>query len=703
MCVVAVASLFAFRSDAAGVDQMTDEEIAQAEAEENARSLESPSPDQVPEPEPAAEPTPEPDPMPVTPSEPAADTVDPAPADGEVADSPASEPETSLASDDVSAESMLQEIAEFIDPSPVAAVEPGLSEVERSAEERLKNGAAPSGNVGQVRTEWGTIDLNQVSLEQLYDSLDTQTATEEMRITLENVVFLALDQNQDIQIAEYGPLKVDGDILAAKGEFDPKLVIGSNYSEVESAASSQTQNFLGGSLGGGAGGLGSLLGGLGNITSALGLDSVLGLGGGGALVIENHTLNMEAKLQGKIPTGTQYELKLTMTRDESTFNNFEPEFNGGGTITITQPLLKGAGFNNNLFRVRSAKNNRVSSEYRLRQQVEATVSDVMRAYWDLVSAQEQYNVRKQSLDNAKRLRESNERRLELGQSAALEVIQAKASEATRLSDVIAARNQVMSAEDRLKVLLDMREEERFSSARLVPVDRPSPDELNLDVPVIEQKALASRVEILSGELDIETAELDVLRTRNELLPQLDFQVSYYRGAREPRWQDVYDGLTERKDTTWTVGIQGTIPIPNRTARGTYYKSQVSKREYEQRLEKTRLDIVNSVRNAVRSAATARVQLESNRQARALQETNVEAEEKKQKLGISDSFQVLRIQEDLANAQVSEVLSMIDLEKALIDIALAEGTLLENYGITLEAPEKEVPISFVRSITPLVKK
>jgi outer membrane protein TolC len=179
--------------------------------------------------------------------------------------------------------------------------------------------------------------------------------------------------------------------------------------------------------------------------------------------------------------------------------------------------------------------------------------------------------------------------------------------------------------------------------------------------------------------------------------------TYNRGGRGGEHQEVFRGIRDRQDSVWSVGVQGQVPLGNRQARGSYRRRQLEVREAEQRLAKTQQDIVLNVRFAMRQAATSRILVESNRQARALQETNVAAEEKRQKLGASTSFEVLRTQEDLTQAQVNEVQSVITYEKALVDLRLAEGVLLEELGIDFEPPEKDESISFARSIVPFIEK
>lgn len=620
--------------------------------------------------------------------------------------------------------------APSVDPMPAVETPSGNAMIQPAAEM----------SAGQVRTGAGTIDLNSIDLDKLNEELKKAVPPrEELPMSLQDAVQLALKNNRDIIVTSYEPLKADGDILAAKGEFDPTLSGKYTKSSAETTASSQISSFTGG-LGGGGGGL---LGGgnsniLGNVLRSINRISLfgnndngnnnLGLGrliltgvitiassagntirnfvtGGDTqeLVIEQDTNNYTATIQGKIPWGTQYQVKMEVNDESSTYNNNTSEYSGGLTLSVTQPLLRGRGPKANLARVRIAKNSREIAENQLMSQVMTTVSDVVKAYWDLVGAEQQLAVREQSLENAQRLLDVNQRRLDIGIGAALDVVQAKASVAQRTSDVISARNQLGSAEDRLKLLLDLKDNEEFSHKRIVAQDAPEATDLDLDEQASINRAWENRPELKSANLEIESAELDRYRAANNMQMKLDVSGSVFQGARGDKAGDVFDGVTSRDDNSYSIQVDGEIPITNRVARGQYEKARQSKRQAEDRLYKTKNEIAINVRNAIRQAASSRILVESSGQARALQETNVAAEEKRLKLGITTSFEVLRTQEDLANAHAQEVQAKIDFQKSLIDLKLAEGTILAALNVEYEPPAPEKPIGFARSIVPPAPK
>ncbi|MFO7973215.1 MAG: TolC family protein, partial [Candidatus Hydrogenedentota bacterium] len=385
------------------------------------------------------------------------------------------------------------------------------------------------------------------------------------------------------------------------------------------------------------------------------------------------------------------------------FNYFIEEWSGGLTLSLTQPLLRGRGKAVNLARVRIAKNSRASAEQQLKLQTMTSLAEVIKAYWDLVGAVEELKVRQSSMANAERLLKLNEKRLEIGTGAAIDVVQARAGLAARQSDVISAMGTVADATNRLRNLLNVQKGEPLQERRIRPVDQPTPEESEVDIEESLDRALELRPEVRSAELVIENAGINKTVAKNDLLPQLDIGGSVFQGGRGPDEDDVFNGVRERNDNSYTVNIQGSVPIGNRAARGQYERTRIEESEAERQLEKTKQDIMLAVRTAYTAIETNRTLVESSKQSRKLQEVNVAAEEKRLELGLTSSYQVLDMQDDLTAAQSQEVQAIIALEKAFVDLRLAEGSLLQMLGIEFVPPEPEPTVGFVRSVVPFVNK
>jgi outer membrane protein TolC len=513
------------------------------------------------------------------------------------------------------------------------------------------------------------IDVGRVDIDRLRDIIEEQESGEPLRMSLDDCIRLAIDNNPDLQVVRYETLKSSSDVFTAKGEFDPLLSASHTYTKSEEQAPPEYQVF----------------GGISSFQSKRAADS--------------------ASVAGKLQTGTIYNATFQLNKESSTFTRLVSEYSGGLTLTLSQPLLRGRGSSVNMARIRMATNARRISEAQLRLAVMNTVAQVVKAYWDLVGANESLAVGEQAVANAERLLDIGKKRLDIGTGAALEVLQAKAGVATRQTELITDRSQVANAEDALKQVLNMRENDVFSAVRIVPTDRPKVTELdieklkNIDDQLKEsyQLALEKRPEMASSKLEIETAKIDRSRAANDMLPQFDLTGSVFQGKRGLEAENVFEGVISRTDNMYTIGVKGSIPLGNRVARGAFDRADLTAKQAEVRLEGTKQELMLRVRLALRAVNTSQILIESNRQLSQMQETNVAAEEKRLRLGVSTSYRVLQMQTDLLAAQTQEVQARIGFEKALVDLRLAEGTLLEGLGIDFAPPEAKPPVSFLRSI------
>jgi outer membrane protein TolC len=555
---------------------------------------------------------------------------------------------------------------------PVPAMTPAPAYDEPSGEISLRYDELFKSEERSIQRQ---IDVDLIDIEALRDALEAQFGRFQVRLTLEDAVLLALERNPDILVTQYEPLKSAADSLSARGEFDPILGSTINYTETAAIASQQIQLF------------------------------------GGISSLRAFTLQTTTQLSQKLATGTVLSVALALNKEETTFGDYIEEWDGQLALTVTQPILRGFGTKVNRVRIRQAEKAEGIAGEQLRLTVMQTVSEVVKAYWDLVGAVESLAVRQESLSNAERLLKINETRRDIGTAADIEVLQAKAGVATRQSELIVARAAVGVAEDQLKRLIDLRDGELFSQARVIPVDRPVLDEAEKLLPadlerVYEEsmlKAVENRPEAFISELNIETAQLEELSARNQMLPQVDLSTTLGTGGRDHKLRETLDGIGNKDTHVFNVTLQGQVPIGNRAARGQHLRATLSVREAEQRRINTLQQLQMGVSIALRNLFTNQNLVESTRQAREFQEVSVVAEEKRMRAGVTTSYQVLLVQQDLTAAQSQEVQAVVDYEKSRVDLRLAEGTLLDELnarlGLALDIPELEEPVGFFDSITP----
>ncbi len=545
------------------------------------------------------------------------------------------------------------------------------------------------------------IKIELLDLEKLRAEYTQRMAGAEIRLSLVDCVLLALDSNQNILIASYDPRMAAADILAARGEFDPLLSMqvthGKNHSTTRIESESTLIQLLAIQALTGQ----SLTNILQNVIFQGGdIGSVIDTLVGSDFKVDSYNSSFQLSLAGKSAWGTQYTLNFNLNQQATSTTKFDDQYTGQLGITLTQPLLRGFGKDLNLTRIRLAKNNLAVSQAQVELTVLTAIGEVIKAYWNLVGANENLLVRRESLENARRLVDISQRRFEIGTAAALEVLQAKAGVASRQGDFIAAQTAIANADDALKRLVSMQDGELFSSRVIVPTDRPAADVFDWDMEKSMRLALEYRPELRSGDLLIENAKLNEGQARNAMLPQLGVTAGFISGGHGDAAPRTLYGIRDNQDEIYSMGIVGSVPIGNRAARGGHQRARLAVRQAEQRLLKTREDVMLGVRIALRDALGSQVQVEANRQATKLQEASVAAEERRLRLGTTTSQRVLDIQEDLTAAQTQELQARISLENALVDLQVAEGTLLKNLSIAYAAPEDEGPMPYWQSINPV---
>ena len=108
------------------------------------------------------------------------------------------------------------------------------------------------------------------------------------------------------------------------------------------------------------------------------------------------------------------------------------------------------------------------------------------------------------------------------------------------------------------------------------------------------------------------------------------------------------------------------------------------------LDQLELQVVTEVRTAARGVNTAAESIVSARASVRLQEKNLDAEQKRYENGMSTSFQITQIQDDLTAARSWLVSATTAYRTALIAYYKAIGRLFDETGVELVGAEKSMP-------------
>ncbi|TVM03829.1 MAG: hypothetical protein CV087_02895 [Candidatus Brocadia sp. WS118] len=477
-------------------------------------------------------------------------------------------------------------------------------------------------------------------------------------LSLQESVAYALRNNFDIEISELNLKIQDYGITKEKSRFDPLLKLEGNLQDSETPSS-----------------------------------NLLQVGSSTATVISPFVADgrtADAVLQSLIPTGATVSLGYSVVRgflDPSPFQLLNPSYTNFIEASITQPLLKGAGWFYNRSPIYIARNNKKISLAQFKSRALEVSNAVQEAYWNYVQAMENLKVAKKSLERAEDLLKKNKVQVEVGTLAPVEIIDAESGVASRVEAVILAENTIRDREDELKRIMNFAGSEIISDATVVPTDKPYFEPQKVEVKETIKIAMEKRPELTELHLVTENAGIQTRRRKNELYPQLDF-------AGGIRYTGLGSEASDANDSAFSEAYQGeflgltlSIPIGNRSARSEYHKSKLNERQATINFKKKELDIVVEVRASARQVMTNIERVNATKKARELAEKRLENEENKYRVGRTTSLEVLRAQENLAISEFEETRAIIDYEISLGNLETAKGTILEAYDINLEEDKK----------------
>jgi outer membrane protein len=547
-------------------------------------------------------------------------------------------------------------------------------------------------------------------------------------LSLSDAIALAIENNYDIAIARYDLDIADTDILRTRTGAAP---LGAPSGLVTGTLGGSTSTLTtGGGPGGttvGSGGAGSGANGLTLTTAGAGptpeaLDPTITA----AIELQRQESPAESIFQPRSSTNTnQYNftynqgfvtgtaLQVGFNNQRITTNNFfydySPLFNSSFTAQVTQQLLQGAGIWENKRFMYQALNDRRITDSSFRQQILYTVNQVETIYWGLVQAYEDVQAKERALDQSTQLLSDNQKQLQIGTMAPLDVVNAESSVASDQQALISAQSSLNYQQQIIKQAITRNlNDAALSAAPVIPTDRVSLEPLQEETQPVEalvQEAFQRRPELEQAVLTLRNDEITLKGARNAMLPQLSvfgfYGGSGVGGSQSPSCLNLETFAPCTPNTYPTVGYGATlnqlvnssspdkgagfnlsINLRERQAQSVQERSLMEYRQAELRLEQLHTEIRMQVANAMYALANDRAQVKAAQAARDYAEQSLDAEQKKLHLGASTTANVLQQARNLATADDNLIAAHASYAKDRAGLYQTLASTLQHYSINL---------------------
>ncbi len=387
--------------------------------------------------------------------------------------------------------------------------------------------------------------------------------------------------------------------------------------------------------------------------------------------------DVDVGVQMPLRTGGTVQFDVADKRTETNYggSSFPVSYSATGSLSISQPLLRGAGKRANTHSIRVAEYQRQITDAQTKLEVIRVLANADRGYWRLYAARRELEVRQKEYELAQAQLSQTRRMVKAGEKSEVEVIRSEAGVAERLQNIIIAENELRNREREVKQILNQTGLTMETATALVPATEPDPVLYELDRPRLTASAIENRMEMLELELQIAQDASAVDYYKNAALPLVTLNYTYNLNGLGAARNDAYDMMQERNFTDRIAGLRVLVPLGNEAAKSRVLQAFYQRRQRIASKEGRSTLIEMEVLSAADQIEANWQSILASRQNAILAGRLYEAEKRQFELGLRTSTDVLDAQAKFANAQSAEIKALTEYQIAQVDLAYATGTLL----------------------------
>ncbi len=496
-------------------------------------------------------------------------------------------------------------------------------------------------------------------------------AAQTSSLSLNDAIRMALQNNNDIEVARNDVKIAESNLRSLFGFYDPTITVNPLYSNNVQA---QPNIFAGADSSGVVS--------QSQFSANTSFGQFIKQGGGNYNVFFNNS----------------------RTRTSSLASTLNPSFSSRLGVSFTQPILRNRQIDQTRRQIKIQKKAIAQSDADFRRRTIEVIAQVQRAYWDLVFALRDQQNRMANLDLSKENLRQIEARIAAGAAAPLAKAEVNTELANRESDLLLASQQVSITENTLKQLLLKDINSAQWSQSFVPTDTPVFSDDPIDLNSAVRDAVANRPELQNLTLQSEINKIDIEYFKEQVKPQVDFNTSFSLDGLAGTTADGQAGVSVNPAfvgsygkalanvfstdyRTFSAGVTISFPLRNRTAKADLATAEFQTERIAAQSRTQEQVVIAEVRNAVQAVETSRQRVLTSRRARENAEIQLNGERQLFSAGRSTTFLLFQRENTLTNARNAEIRAETDYNKALADLQRATSTTFTVNNIVVDSPRK----------------
>lgn len=510
----------------------------------------------------------------------------------------------------------------------------------------------------------------------------TKKAGAVLELTMKDAIRLALTNNLDIAIQDFNEDLNRQKVIQTKGFYDPILNFSIGYGSNESPNTRI-------------------------LDAGLGVD-----------VSTSNSFQLNSNVQQNVPGGGQLALSFNNSRRASndSFTFMNPNFGSNFGVDFRQPLWRGFRETSTEHSLKLVNLDSKISDSQFQDTVSRIVQQVQNQYWDLVFAIENHETGRQSMELAIVQHRNNQKRVEIGVMAPIEITKSRAAVAVREQEMIRSEVQIIEAQNGLKRMLAPDPKATIWGLNVLPADKPTERQIAITMDEAINRALERRPELEQVRLQMQRNDIDRKFAKNTSKP--DFGLRAFMTSSGTAGNVMTralvdtngDGVPDSAEGPWVTvpnapfygnfgksmtsafkfnyvnyGFYLTVEMPlwrDRTNEASLAQIAINERRLNSQMKNEQQLVMVDVRNAYEGMQTQKKALDAARVSRQLAEEQLAGENKRFEAGLSTNFEVLQYQNDLSDARVREIQALINVEKAVTALQRSMYTIIDDQDIVL---------------------
>lgn len=306
-------------------------------------------------------------------------------------------------------------------------------------------------------------------------------------------------------------------------------------------------------------------------------------------------------------------------------------------------------------------------------QIESSIAEVQKAYWDVVLETEYVHLSEEMLAQAKKLFVLHQEKFNNGLVELPELLAAEANYEQRQNEWQLAVNEQENKVNTLKFFLNIEiDTDLVPSEALLILDE------GQDFIESLKRALENRQDYKKTLNIIKAKKLQLTMKKNNFWPEMNLTASLKRNGLGDHFRQAVEQISEEDNPEIFAGLNISIPLENNEAKSQFKAAELEKAKALIELKLVERKVATVILNQARDCQVLQQSAMTKEKIAELQKKKFEEQEKRFSRGRSDTDTLIRFQEDFLKAQKEAAQSKYEYQLSLIDLKREEGTLLKEY-------------------------